>query len=64
MLRSAYRLCWIVILMFSNVLQLLGFVSEEGAGKYLYEGDFSLDSIKVKLLQELISAIHSCCFAS
>jgi hypothetical protein len=45
------------------VLQLLGFVSKEGASKYLYEGDFSRDSIKVKVLRELISAIHACCFA-
>lgn len=28
-------------------LQLLGFISEEGSGKYLYEGDFGVDSIKV-----------------
>ncbi|KAG0556187.1 hypothetical protein KC19_11G033200 [Ceratodon purpureus] len=26
--------------------RLLGFISEEGSGKYLYEGDFGVDSIK------------------
>jgi hypothetical protein len=28
-------------------LQILGFVADEEAHKYLYEGDFSLDSLKV-----------------
>lgn len=32
--------------------QLLGFVSESGT-KYLYDGDYSLDSLKVSLPQQV-----------
>jgi len=46
-MRSAYGLRGTAILMFSMCLQLMGFVSEESAGKYLYDGDFSVDSLNV-----------------
>lgn len=44
---SAYELRGTVILMVSTCLQLIGFVSEESSGKYLYDGDFSVDSLRV-----------------
>ena len=43
--------------MLSMWLQLVGFISEDGSNKFLHEGDFSLDSIKVQLRQELMFRI-------